>query len=270
MTNCPNCGSNYKSNIRDCEYCGTSLLVISLSSLDGRNLDNGKLDAAITKNKLSEQNNPESFESLYNLGILYLNKKIIDVAIAYFRKAIAIKPDDTNSRFNLALCLYKDGYMKLASPEATDLKEQLKTILLLDPNHKEANGFHAFFEARYNEKNFVYATNNYKKAIEYCDDIIVFYYNLSTLYFQNKMWEQSIEIGNKFLNSNITVNYQNEWLGNLYNVMGTSYQMAKNKKKAIECIELAIKYNPTHPQIIKNLATIKKTFYIFGKAFTWG
>ena len=84
------------------------------------------------------------------------------------------------------------------------------------------------------------------------------------------MWEQSIEIGNNFLNSNITVNFQNEWLGNLYNVMGTSYQMAKNKKKAIECIELAIKYNPTHPQIIKNLSTIKKTFYIFGKAFTWG
>ena len=268
ITNCPNCGSNIKLNMRDCDFCGTSLILISSSSIAGRNIDNISLDNAISKNKIAENKNHEDFESIFNLGILYLNKGILEIAISYFRKAISIRPDDINSRFNLALCLYDDGNMKLVSVQDTELKDQLKTVLMLDPTHREANGFTAFFEARYNESNPDIAINNYKKAISLCDDIVVFHYNLSTLLFQNKRYKEAIDVANKCMD-NQKYNFQNNWVGKIYNILAVSYQMNGNKTLAISSIVKAIEYEPNDPQIIKNLSNIKNTFYIFGKAFSF-
>jgi tetratricopeptide (TPR) repeat protein len=269
ITNCPNCGSNIKLNLRDCDFCGTALILISPLSISDRQIDNISLDNAISKNKIAENKNHEDFESIFNLGILYLNKGILEIAISYFRKAINIRPDDINSRFNLALCLYDDGKMKLVSAQATELKDQLKTVLMLDPTHREANSFTAFFEARYNESNPDMAIINYRKAISFCDDIVVFHLNLSTLLYNNKRYKEAIDVANKCMEKH-NYNFQNYYVGKIYNILAVSYQMSGNKTLAISNIVKAIEYEPNDPIIIGNLSNIKNTFYIFGKAFSFG
>jgi predicted O-linked N-acetylglucosamine transferase (SPINDLY family) len=74
---------------------------------------------------------PDCLEARINLGGIYLQLGKVDVAEEWYRKALHLSPNDTQSHYNLALCLRMQERM----PEAI---EHLEHVCLLVPGHKAA------------------------------------------------------------------------------------------------------------------------------------
>jgi len=84
--------------------------------------------------------NPEPYA---HLGLLEARQERFTQAVAYYRKALAIKPDVPGLRLNLALALFKGGDLKAAIPEFAallktappDSPEAQKLTILIGMSH---------------------------------------------------------------------------------------------------------------------------------------
>jgi len=69
----------------------------------------GQVDAAIAHYRKALEIKPDDVEARNNLGTIMAERGQIDEAIAHFQKALEIKPDDANVRDNLDLALKLRG-----------------------------------------------------------------------------------------------------------------------------------------------------------------
>jgi len=94
---------------------------------------------------------PKNARALNNLGALYYEENMPDMAIKYLSTAIFLKPDYVDAYNNLGLAYYKKGLYYLA-------KKQFANALRFDPNDAFA----------FNNFSIVYAAEGlYDRAIEY-------------------------------------------------------------------------------------------------------
>lgn len=76
------------------------------------------------------EENPESFESHFNLGQAYKGLSQYYAAVSSFRKAIEIKPDSADTRYHYAMCLHK-------LDAAEDVQKEYQKLLESDPQVAE-------------------------------------------------------------------------------------------------------------------------------------
>jgi len=98
---------------------------------------------------------PGSFRAQYNLGNLYLNKKMYAKAVPLFRESIRLKPDFYRSHFNLGIIYYRHGMID----ESID---ELETVIRLEPSYYKA---HLGLVTMYHNRGDDVATRRHLKEI---------------------------------------------------------------------------------------------------------
>ncbi|HZM71694.1 MAG TPA: tetratricopeptide repeat protein [Candidatus Cryosericum sp.] len=81
----------------------------------------GALKAAIEKN-------PQDTDAMLRLANLYQDAGKFDDAIAYYRRILALRPDDVNPRTDMGICLRESGHVDEALAE-------FRKSLEIDPRH---------------------------------------------------------------------------------------------------------------------------------------
>jgi len=132
---CQGCGAPLEPAILECEYCH-SVNIIKIET------NPFKLDTKLSnkyarfyKEKLKE--NPEDAQSLYSVGLFYLNLKLYDQAIENFRDAIKQMPENPDLLYYYALALLKGQKpRKLQINEVKKIEEYLYSAIQLDDKSK--------------------------------------------------------------------------------------------------------------------------------------
>ena len=142
-----------------------------------------KLKESLKKWKEMAEANPFNYEATYNVGLIYMNMNLRDAAITWLRKATEISPEEATGHFNLAVVLLNNG-------EGADLaiaKKEMQEVLTLEPDNIEANAYQQFCDGmdamRTSAKK---AFELFKKAIEICPDVPLFYTKLGQFILDNK------------------------------------------------------------------------------------
>ncbi len=189
---CPNCGASYDLNSRDCLYCNSALIIVSIAGTFERSLDARRISESVAKWRQRIKDDPENAEAHYALGLVYLNSKLRDAALHHLRKASLLAPEVADVHYNLALTLFNDGSYSHTSPENSEVIKEIDYTLRLAPSFKEAIAFKHFFLGRkLEEVDNALAIAEYTISVETCPDIAVFRNNLGGCYSNAQAYHQA-------------------------------------------------------------------------------
>jgi len=91
----------------------------------------GDYDAALTSYKLALRQRPNNHKVLQNMAIAYSKLGLLDEAIRYYRRALAVEPRLPGAHYGLAFLLIRRG-------EVSDAAFHLEAFLMDPPPSKEA------------------------------------------------------------------------------------------------------------------------------------
>ena len=184
---CPNCGAPFDPKVsRACKYCGSVLIVTSVREAYDHELKGLDISGSIEKWRQLSKNNPEDAKAHFALGIAYLNSRFRDAALEHFRKAALLQPEAADIHYNLAITLFDDGNIALNAPEYAEMIKEIDYSVHILPDFKEAQAFSHFFIARKLDSiDHLEALAEYRKAIENCPNIGVFWNNIGLCYYRN-------------------------------------------------------------------------------------
>jgi len=113
---CNGCRATISLSNTTCEYCGSENIVTSYEK--PCNLDQKISKQYINFYKSKLQTNPSDENSLFALGLFYLNLKLYDLAVKTFEKSMDINPEDSEIHYYYALSMIKGR-----RPKVLTLKE---------------------------------------------------------------------------------------------------------------------------------------------------
>ncbi len=184
---CPMCGASVKHHLRECTYCGSTLVFISLSGTLSLNLDTAILNASVSKWREVLRHDAENPDANYALGVACLNKGLRDAALLHLRKAALLSPESPTIHYNLALALFADGNTSTETQEWAEMTREIDYTLRLDPQFREAVAFSSFFAATGLARvDAQAAIREYNKAIRTCPDIAIFHLNIGRCFFRTR------------------------------------------------------------------------------------
>lgn len=132
---CKGCGANLSPDNTVCVYCGSQNVIVS----DMHPLDVEEKYAKRIANYYKEQvkQDPTDGESLFALGMFYLNLKLYELAIRNFELAINRMPDEPDIYYYYALALIQGKRPKLlGSQEVKRIEEYLRAAMQLEDKAK--------------------------------------------------------------------------------------------------------------------------------------
>lgn len=173
------------------------------------------------------------FPKAYN----YFNKRKLDSALYYFKKAAEYYPLEEEAPRNIGWCYFVKRDFEKAK------KYLYESIELYKPNPIAYYflGLIAFNENKHDE-----AEELLKKAIEYKQNLSVAYSLLGDIYFTHKKYNAAIHNYRQFLR------YQGH-SAVIYNQIGKVYLALKNPREAIKNFEMAIRVNKNFAEGYHNL-----------------
>ncbi|MCK9223487.1 MAG: tetratricopeptide repeat protein [Candidatus Muirbacterium halophilum] len=181
------------------------------------------------------------FDTYMKQGIMYFNSSDYGQAKDLFKKALIIKQEDLNARYNLAVCFFKvNDYSKAL--------EETRFILSMYPSDEPS--IKLLEEIRRS------SVNDLKLKIDSFKYEEKWYIELINIYFLNKEFREALDIFEK----------AKEFLprsARLYEIAAKVYQGSGNFEKASENIEKAFHLAPDDPSIFESLKSIldEKTKY---------
>lgn len=174
---CPACGAAVGLKDRRCSYCRSVLLITGADPQIDSSIESDLISKAAATWRTRLQEAPEDPEASHALGLLYYNQNLPDEAIPLFRTATKSAPEVARYHYNLALSLFRNGDLLVPSADYDELSYALRKVSQFDPNFREAAAFRHFFLALKLKKDPQEQLNEYRKAIEQCPDIPVFFSN---------------------------------------------------------------------------------------------
>lgn len=288
--NCPSCGAGIKIKNRECDYCGSVLIITSAENLAASKIDIKLLNSSLEKWKEKLKINPLDPEVNYAIGLVYMNKNLKEAAIKHFNIVVEHLPEFALGHYNLALLLFDDGKVIIDSDDFRLAQKHIEYASMLDL--VEANGFKWFFSAlKLSDVDRNLSIHDYKKAIGACPDIPTFYNNLGYEYLEanngdeaEKYLKKALELDNNFTMaySNLCLLYINKsnyieaevygklaiesfkdflpdaHKGKVYNNYSVSLWNLGKKEEAIDIIKLAVAFAPSESQYRANLEVYTK------------
>jgi tetratricopeptide (TPR) repeat protein len=215
IMNCPTCGAGLKPKLRECDYCGSVLIITSIENLGSSKIDSNLLNSSIEKWKEKLKTNPLDPDANYAIGMTYMNKNLREAAYKHFVIVVEQVPEFSLGHYNLAILLFDDGNVIINSDDFKLAQKHIEYAAMLDL--VEAKGFKWFFSGlKLMNVDSNQSILDYKKAIETCPDIATFYNNLGFVYEGNSDFEEAVKYYKKTLE--LDVKYTRTYINlcNLY------------------------------------------------------
>ena len=212
---CPMCGAAVSDSTRACGVCGSFLLIGVIDNNFNKALDKLKIGDSINKWRSTLESKPDDPVANYCLGLSYLNSGLTDAALIHLRKTVLLSPEVADAHFNLAMCLWDNGNIRVDSVEFDEMVKEIEYALQLDPLFHEAKSFrHIFMGLKYQDIDLVEAIKEYRKAIDVCPDVPVAHNNLGMCYANNDQVQMAETCFLKAIEmANLGISYNNMcWL----------------------------------------------------------
>tara|TARA_B100000131_G_C18118607_1_gene612069 strand:- start:1512 stop:3581 length:2070 start_codon:yes stop_codon:yes gene_type:complete len=168
---------------------------------------------------------PNNFDILHLLGIIFFQKKKYKLSIEYIEKAIKINPDSAEANNNLGIVLKENKLFELSL-------ESFKNAINIDPKYVDAynNIGIVYRELNKHEK----AIDSWKKILKIKPNYIHSYNNIGNIFLEKKNPKLAIDNYNIAisLNKNFFEAYFNK--GNAFQELNLHEQAIKNYNEAIK------------------------------------
>lgn len=186
---CPMCGGQIKHRQRVCDFCGSSLIVVSTQGITSQSLKIDTINQAMEKFRSILKEDKTNVNANYNLGIAYLNQGLLEPAIKHLRIATKNAPEIPEIHYNLAIALFNDGEGLTTQELINEFNKELEYAITLDTSFNEAIAFkHYFLGFKLQTVDWAEAAKEYKKATVLCPDVPVFYNNLGFALINSKQY----------------------------------------------------------------------------------
>ncbi len=234
----------------------------------------GKLNEAENIYKKVLEHQPDNFNILVFLGIIFYQRGQYESAITYFEDAIRLGPENADVYYNMGNAFEKLGKLEKAA-------ENYMKAIQLNP---------ILFDA-YNNLGLIYqswghldrAVTYYRKALELNPGLSVAHYNLGTVLQDRKLFDDAIkhyqdvlELNPDFVDAyyNLGVIFQEKEdfheaikhyrkalemspdLADAYNNIGILYQKMEEYDKALEYFQQALNHKPDFASACNNIGSV--------------
>ena len=178
------------------ELLPTPYLADQLLKQGNYHFRNNQLDAAIEKYEESLSIQPDCIETLFNIGVVYLNMDLPDKAMGFLYQVIEQKPDHEQAHNNLGVICQKLGQTK----RAIDFFQKA-----IDINPKSQRALYNLGNALKNDQQFEKAIIIYQKAISIQSDFSECLNNLADIYIYLKRYDEAMALIDKAMVESSTV-----------------------------------------------------------------
>ncbi|MBW4593151.1 MAG: tetratricopeptide repeat protein, partial [Brasilonema angustatum HA4187-MV1] len=185
----------------------------------------GKLDQAIASYRKALQIDPNDRDAHNNLGNALYEQGKLDQAIASYRKALQIDPNDPNAHYNLGNALYEQGKLDQAIAS-------YRKALQINPN--DAYAHNNLGLALYEQGKLDQAIASYRKALQIDPNDAYAHYNLGNALYEQGKLDQAIASYRKDLQIDPNYACAHNNLGNALYEQGKLDQAIASYRKALQ------------------------------------
>ena len=190
----------------------------------------------------------DDFDNTIKQGILYFNSGDFTRAVDFFKKAVLMKNDDLNARYNLAVTYFKLREYSKSLEETMDI---LKIFPTDEPTLKLLSQIRT------------QTVEELKIRIDEYPFEEKWYVDLANIYFLSREYGKSLQISNQGI-ANIPK------AAKLYEIIAKIYQLEGDFNNALLNIEKAFHFAPDDPLIFENLKKIVEEKNRFSPVATGG
>ena len=162
--NCPNCGASVTTQVKQCEYCMSDILIRSFRNLSSMPLP--QVNKYMANYRTASAEHPSHKDVNLSTGLCFLRLKKYDQALEYFEKAQADNFEDAAPFFYAAVCRLKGRKPFLCSRQEIDQMEtDINAAISIEPS-VEQYYFLSYIGRDYFERKYLNHEPSWKSLME--------------------------------------------------------------------------------------------------------